>query len=158
MSGFGIIPFSENPAGHTDWAKAVLWDELPERTKEEDLAAGGWYYKFVQSMIPSWNELRFLIYKSHEHTIDPRTARKDLLEYIAGNFGIIPDLAEPEAYQRTKIDIVGRWRLIKGRKEAYEVLCAIHGFNVVVHELWWDGAHYTTTGPNVFNEVIGTIP
>jgi len=158
MRGFGHGPFGEETFGYTNWAYVVLWEELPERKKQEDLDAGGWYEKFVRCMIPSLNELKFLIYKSHDYVLDPRTARKDLLRYIAGNFGIIPDLDEPEAYQRTKIEIAGRWRLIKGTEDAYKVLCAIHGFNVDVEEIWTDGTTYSSTGAHVENEVIGVIP
>jgi len=140
--------------GGRDWAKVVLWDELPGEKKNEDMNAGGWYYKFVTSLMPSFDNLKYLIYKSREHVLDASTARKDLLEYIAGNFGIIPDLAEPEAFQRTKIEIAGRWRLIKGTTDAYVVLCKIHGFEVVVKDIWWDGSNYTTIGPMVYNETI----
>jgi len=158
MYGFGLEPFGEFPFGRVDWAKVVLWDELPEEVRQDDLDNGGWYYKFVTSLLPPLNELRQLISKSFDHTLDPRKARKDLLEYIAGNFGIVPDLAEPEAYQRMKLEIAGRWRLIKGTAESYEVLCAIHGFSITVNELWWNGSEYSTTGPFIYNEVIGTIP
>ena len=158
MYGFGQEPFGDFPFGDADWARVVLWDELPEEKKQEDLDNGGWYYNFVTCLMPPMNELRNLIYKSYDRTIDPRTARQDLLGYIARNFGITPDLAEPEAYQRMKIEIAGRWRTIKGTSEAYEILCAIHGFDVTVNEVWWNGSEYTTTGPYVFNEVVGTIP
>ena len=158
MVGFGMDPFGVTPFGDVDWAKVVLWDELPEEKRREDEEAGGWYKKFATAMMPSFNQLRFLIYKSHEHTLSPRKARKDLLRYIAAQFGIIPDLDEPEAYQRTKIEIAGRWRLIKGTNEAYKVLCAIHGFRVVVQELWWDGVKYTTDTPTISGEVIAVVP
>jgi len=158
MGGFGTAPFGDEPFGHADWAYRVLWEELPEEKKQEDLDAGGWYQKFVKSMIPPINELKFLIYKSHDYLIDPRTARKDLLRYIAGNFGIVPDLDEPEEYQRTKIEIAGRWRLIKGTEDAYKVLCAIHGFSVEVYDIWYKNGVYTTTGPNVSEEVIAVVP
>ena len=49
MSGFGKDEFGHGPFGHADWAKAVLWDELPETDKIKDLEAGGWFYKFVTS-------------------------------------------------------------------------------------------------------------
>jgi len=157
MNGFGYGPFGEEPFGSFDWAYTVLWEELPERKKREDLDNGGWYEKFVRCLIPPINELKYLIYKSHDYVLDPRTARKDLLRYIAGNFGIVPDLDEPEEYQRTKIDIVGRWRLIKGMLASYEVLCAIHGFNVTAIGLWSSSSGYTTTGAHVSGEVIATI-
>lgn len=157
MSGFGNNSFGQNPFGNVDWARIVLWDELPEYVKNEDLDAGGWYYKFVTALLPTFNQLRYLIYRSHQHVLDPRTARADLLGYIARNFGIVPDLAEPEDYQRTKIEIVGRWRLIKGTTEAYEVLCAIHGFYVNVYDLWWNGNSYVTSKPLVQGEVSGEM-
>jgi hypothetical protein len=158
MDGFGHDSFGESPFGDTDWAYTVLWEELSEEKKQEDLDAGGWYEKFVRCLIPSMNELKFLIYKGHDYTLDPRTARADLLRYIASGFGIIPDLDEPEEYQRTKIEIVGRWRLIKGTEAAYEVLCAIHGFNVEVKEIWTNGVAYVSELPHISNEVIGTVP
>jgi len=158
MSGFGKDKFGVDPFGHADWAYQVLWEELPEEKKQEDLDAGGWYEKFVKCMIPPINSLKFLVYKSHDYVIDPRTARKDLLRYIAGNFGIIPDLDEPEEYQRMKIEIAGRWRLIKGTTDAYKVLCAIHGFDVEVYDIWTNGTIYTTSEPNVSEETIATIP
>jgi hypothetical protein len=158
MYGFGHFPFGHETFGHANWAYVVLWEELPEDKKQEDLDAGGWYEKFCRCLVPPFNELKFLIYKSHDYVIDPRTARKDLLRYIAGNFGIVPDLDEPEEFQRTKIEIAGRWRLIKGTTDAYKVLCAIHGFSVDVYDIWTDGESYTTTGPNVSDEVIAIVP
>jgi hypothetical protein len=157
MIGFGHGSFGEDPFGRTDWAYQVLWEELPEYKKQEDLDTGGWFQKFVQCLAMPINELKFLIYKSHDYVLDPRTARADLLRYIAGNFGIIPDLDEPEEFQRTKIEIVGRWRLIKGTENAYKVLCAIHGFNVDVSHVWSSGTNNTTTGPHVSEEQIGVI-
>ena len=103
------------------------------------------------------NELLYLIYKSHDYVMDPRTARKDLLRYIAGNFGIVPDLDEPEEFQRTKIEIAGRWRLIKGTEDAYKVLCAIHGFNVVVEEVWSDGTVLSEDNPHISGEILGVV-
>ena len=44
-----------------------------------------------------------------------------------------------------------------GTEEAYKVLCAIHGFNVEVKELWWDGENLTEYPSSVSNEVIGVI-
>lgn len=158
MGGFGHDSFGKDSFGHADWAYQVLWEELPEQKRQEDLDAGGWYEKFVRCLLPPINELKFLIYKSREYVVDPRTARKDLLRYIAGNFGIIPDMDEPEEYQRMKIEIVGRWRLIKGTEDAYKVLCAIHGFEVDVYDVWSDGTNRTTSPPNVSDEVMGVIP
>lgn len=158
MYGFGKDSFGDTPFGSMDWAYTVLWSELPEDKKQQDLNAGGWYEKFVRCLLPPINELKRLIYKSHDYIVDPRTARKDLLRYIAGNFGIIPDLDEPEEYQRMKIEIAGRWRLIKGTTDAYKVLCAIHGFSVDVYDVWTDGETYSTTSPFVSEEVIGTMP
>jgi len=157
MTGFGYTSFGEEPFGGVDWAYQVLWNELPEQRREEDLAQGGYFQKFVRCLAMPINELKFLIYKSYDYVVDPRTARKDLLRYIAGNFGIIPDLDEPEEFQRTKIEIVGRWRLIKGTENAYKVLCAIHGFDVDVYQVWNTGSNYTTTGPHVSGEEIGTV-
>jgi hypothetical protein len=158
MSGFGHEPFGHFQFGHANWALTVLWDELPGDVKQQDLDAGGWYYKFVTSMVPSFSWLKNLIYGSEDHLIDARTARKDVLGFLARSFGIIPDLAEPEEYQRMKIEMVGRWRLIKGTEEAYKVLCAIHGFDVTVYEIWWDGSNYSKYGPSVANELIGVVP
>jgi len=158
MKGFAHSPMGNFPFGHADWAETVLWDELPEETKQEDLDAGGYYYKFVTALMPAFNELQRLVYGSKKYLIDPATVRGDLLKYVASKFGIILDFAEPEAYQRTRVEIAGRWRLIKGKREAYEVLCAIHGFNVDIKEVWWTGTEYSTAGPTTYNEVIGTMP
>lgn len=155
---WGRDPWGSFPWGTTDWALRVLWDELPDEKKKEDLDAGGWYRKFVECMVPSFNELLTLVQKKYELTLNPRTARKDLLRYIAGCFGIVPDLDEPEEYQRMKIEIAARWRLIKGQERAYEVLCAIHGFDVMVRELFWDGTRFVRAIPFVYNEAIGAIP
>ena len=159
MLGFGHSAFGAegDTFGHANWGRAVLWEELPSEVKQQDLDAGGWYYKFATSLVPSFNELKTLVEKSQQKLLDPRTARADLLEWLAMQFGIIPDLAEPESSQRLKIEMVGRWRLIKGTEEAYKVLCAIHGFNVEVKELWWDGENLTEYPSSVSNEVIGVI-
>ncbi len=157
-SGFGHEPFGHFPMGHSDWARMVLWEELPDEKKQEDLDAGGYYYKFVTSLMPSFNELKSLIYGSKKYAIDPATARADLLKHVADKFGVTLDYAEPEAYQRTRIEIAGRWRLIKGTKTSYEVLCAVHGFSVDVKEIWWTGSSYSETGPLVSSEIIGYIP
>jgi hypothetical protein len=157
MIGFGHSSFGEDPFGGIDFAYQVLWEELPDSKKQEDLDAGGWFQKFVQCLAMPINELKYLIYRSHDYVLDPRTARADLLGYIAKNFGITPDLDEPEEFQRTKIEIVGRWRLIKGTETAYQVLCAIHGFDVTVSEVWKSSNSNTTTGPHVSGEVIGEI-
>jgi hypothetical protein len=156
MYGFGHEEFGNFPYGGSDWAKRVLWDELPEAVKQEDLDAGGWYYRFVTTMLPSMNDLRRLIYKSFDYVVDPRTAREDLLVYMARNFGIIPDMEEPEEHQRTKIEIAGRWRLIKGTNTAYEVLSAIHGFSCTVQELWSDGDELLTSPGTVVDGEVGT--
>jgi len=158
MQGFGHQPLGNAPFGHADWAKTVLWDELPEEIKQEDLDEGGYYYKFVTALVPSFKEIRRLVYGSKKYLIDPATVRLDLLKYVANKFGVILDFAEPEAYQRTRVEIAGRWRLIKGTKTSYEVLCAIHGFNVDVKEIWWTGVKYSESGPSTDSEVIGVVP
>lgn len=157
MMGFGHGAFGVGPFGRNNWAYTVLWDELPASKKEEDLNNGGWYHKFVTCLLPPMNELFSLIQKSHDYILDPRTARSDLLRYLAGNFGIVPDLDEPEEFQRTKIAIAGKWRLIKGTLESYRVLCAIHGFNVEVSEVWSGNGSFTTSTPHVSGEIIGVI-
>lgn len=158
MGGFGNEPFGTFPFGNSDWAYAVLWAELPENIRQQDLDAGGYYYKFVTALMPGFNELKRLIYGKRKHTADPITARNDLLRYLAEKFGVILDFEEPEDYQRTRIAIAGRWRLIKGSIESFEVLCAVHGFDVVVKELWWNGTIYSDDGPQIDNEIIGYIP
>jgi hypothetical protein len=157
MAGFGTESFGNFPFGQTNWGKIVLWDELPEEMRNQDLEAGGWYYKFVTALVPSFNEMLNLISRSHENLIDPATVRMDLLKYVADKFGVILDYSEPDVYQRTRVEIAGRWRLIKGKKESYEILCAVHGFNVSVKEIFWNGEGYTTVGPKVSNEQIGVI-
>lgn len=156
--GFGNAPFGNFPFGNSNWAYTTLWEELPEEVRQDDLDNGGWFYKFVTSLLPSFNELKRLIYGMDRHLDDPITARNDLLKYLAERFGIILDFEEPEAYQRTRIAIAGRWRLIKGKKEAYEVLCRVHGFEVDVQEMWWNGSIYTDDGPTVSNDLLGYIP
>lgn len=156
--GFGHQDLGNVPFGHADWAKVVLWDELPGEVKQEDLDNGGYYYNFVTALLPSFNELRRLVYGANKYLIDPATVRMDLLRYLANKFGVILDFAEPEAYQRTRVEIAGRWRLIKGTETSYVVLCAVHGFDVEVKEIWWTGSDYSTTGPAVDNEVIGVVP
>lgn len=158
MRGFGHGAFGRRQFGHIDWARAVLWEELPEADRQLDMEAGGAYYNFVTCLMPSFDELKNLIYKNHEHLMNPRTVRMDLLKYVAGNFGVVLDYAEPEEYQRTQTEIAGRWRLIKGTKKSYEILCAIHGFDVDVKNVWWNGTNYNMTGPRVTNEVVGTMP
>lgn len=159
MSGFGDEPFGDFPFGDSDWVYTVLWDELPEEKKEEDLAAGGYFQKFVTALMPSFDELRRLIHGANDYVLDPFKARADLLNYLAQKFGIVLDLAEPEYFQRTRIAIAGRWRLIKGTEESFKVLCAVHGFDVVVTELWWNGTHYTEAPlVTVSDELIGYIP
>jgi len=157
LSGFGHQPFGHHPFGHTDWAHIVLWDELEERVREEDFEAGGWFYKFISALMPMFNNLITLISRYQDWVVDPRTTRKDLLKRLANNFGVVLDLSEPEDYQRMAIEIAGRLRFIKGWRESYEILCRIHGFEVDVKELWWDGEKYTENPPRVTNEVIGTI-
>ena len=157
MSGFGRGNIGSGPFGRADWAKSVLWDELPEKEKARDLENGGWFYLFVTCLMPAFNELRNAISLTYQGKVSPRTVRPDLIKYLANMFGIDPDLAEPEEYQRMNIEIASRWRLIKGKRESYEIVCKIHGFNVVVDELWWNGSNYTTIGPNVAGEAIGTI-
>jgi len=158
VSGFGSEPFGDFPFGDTDWAMTVLWNELPEEKKQEDLDSGGYYYKFVTCLMPSFSELRTLIYGAYGSIADPLTARADLLNYLAQKFGIVLDLAEPEYFQRTRIAIAGRWRLIKGMRESFEILCAVHGFDASITELWWTGSHYSTDPPTASGEIIGYIP
>ena len=157
-SGFGSEPFGSAPWGYADWPIDVLWNELPSRIKQQDLDAGGWYYKFVTSLLPPMDALQQYIYKSRDLIVDPRRARADMLGYIAENFGIIPDLEEPEDYQRTKIEIVGRWRAIKGTEDAYKVLCAVHGFNVTVRDIWKSPTGYTVIKPKIFSENLFSHP
>lgn len=157
MTGFGTEEFGQGPFGRADWAKAVLWDELPEADKQADLKSGGWFYKFVTCLMPSFRELVASIDSTYRGRISPRTVRPDLIRYLAYRFGIDTDLAESQDYQRMNIEIAARWRLIKGARESYEILCAIHGFNVVVHELWWNGISYSVIPPYVENEEIGVV-
>lgn len=155
MKGFGNQPFGKFPFGNSDWGLVVLWDELPDSVKQEDLDNGGWYYKFVTALVPSFNEMISLIFGMRKYKVDPATVRMDLLRYIAEKFGVILDYAEPEAYQRTRVEIAGRWRLIKGTEASYKVLCAVHGFDVEVEEIWWTGTSYSGNRPVITNDLIG---
>jgi len=157
MSGFGREACGHGPFGHAYWAKAVLWDQLPEKDKLEDIESGGWFYKFVTCLMPSFEQLKTLIDRTYDGKISPRTVRPDLIRFLAQRFGIDTDLAEADIYQRMNIEIAARWRLIKGKKESYEILCKIHGFDVTVSEIWWNGTGYTIVGPSVSGEIIGTL-
>ena len=145
-NGFGHGPFGHGPFGKADWARIVLWDELPVKFRERDEESGGYFRKFVFSLCPSFNWLRDHIAKFKDLT-DPRQIRHDLLEYLAGNFGISIDLAEPEEYQRMRTALATRWNLIKGLNESYVVLCRVHGFEAQVLSLWWDGSRYLEDNP-----------
>jgi hypothetical protein len=149
--GFGHGSFGHEPFGNINWCKVVLWDELDESYRTADEAAGSPYLKFVQSMAPSFNYLRAYI-RRFGKLMDPRVIRHDLLLFFASNFGITIDLAEPEAFQRMRVDLAMRWNLIKGEIESYVVLCRVHGFEVNVIPLWWNGSEYVDGPPTIYRE------
>ena len=151
LHGFGQGGFGHTQFGNINWCKVVLWDELDDKLRADDLASGGAYLKFVESMAPSFNYLRAHISRFRQ-LMDPATIRHDLLLYFASNFGITIDLAEPEAYQRMRADLAMRWNLIKGEEEAYVVLCRVHGFEVTVVPLWWNGDSYVEGAPEIVRE------
>jgi hypothetical protein len=151
--GFGFRPFGEEPFGDPDWCRIVLWEELPPNMQEDDEAQGYPFRTFVYSMCPSFEWLRHHIDRFEDLT-NPFKVRKDLLTYLAANFGIELDLAEPEDFQRIRVSLAARWNIIKGTVEAYEVLCRVHGFEVTVIPLWWNGTEYTESGPSIYNEAI----
>jgi len=149
--GFGSGPFGGAPFGDINWCEVVLWDEMPEGIKDDDRNAGYPYLKFVQSVAPNFEFLRRYIAR-FETITDPFQIRTDLLIYFANNFGITIDLAEPEAYRRTRAQLAARWNIIKGTANAYTVLCRVHGFEVDIVPLWWNGSSLVETGPTVSNE------
>lgn len=149
--GFGEDPFGESPFGDVDYAKIVLWDELPPEIKDDDERNGGGYRAFVEAMAPNYQWLRNHIYRFRYMT-DPRQIRHDLLNWFGQNFGIKVDLAEPEAYQRMRANLAARWNIIKGTVDSYTVLCRVHGFEVNVIPLWWTGSEYSETPPEIYGE------
>jgi len=149
--GFGNRAFGTTPFGESDWCKIVLYDELPGDVRQQDVDAGGPYLKFVEAMCPSFTWLKRHLDR-FKYITNPREIREDLLLYLGENFGIEVDLAEPLGYQRMRAGLAARWNIIKGILESYVVLCRVHGFEVDVHPLWWDGIKYLTTPPVVGGE------
>jgi hypothetical protein len=150
--GFGNRPFGNFPFGDADWCKIVLYDEMQDFVKEQDEEAGGAYLKFVEAMCPSFEFLRRHI--SRFRTLQsPRQIREDLLVFFAENFGIEIDQAEPLDFRRTRASLAARWNIIKGTVDAYTVLARVHGFEVTVVPLWWDGTEFSEAEPVVFNEL-----
>ena len=135
--GFGNRGFGTTPWGESDWCKIVLYDELPDEVRQQDIDAGGPYLMFVQSMCPSFTWLKRHLDRFKTLT-NPRKIRPDLLLYLGENFGITVDLAEPLEYQRMRVGLAARWNIIKGTIESYVVLCQVHGFEVDVQSLWCD--------------------
>lgn len=149
--GFGYRDFGNHPFGGVDWCQIVLWEEMPEQMRDQDEEVGYPYKNFIEAMCPSFEWLRKYIERFRTLT-DARDIRHDLLEYFAQNFGIDIDLAEPEEYQRTRANLAARWNIIKGTVESYIVLCRVHGFEVDVIPLWWDGDDYYADAPHILNE------
>lgn len=149
--GFGFRPFGEHPFGEVDWAYIVLWEELPPDVKEQDAAQGYPYRTFVKGMAPSFQWMRNHLQR-FKTIIDPRSIRRDMLLWFGQNFGIEVDLAEPEGYQRARLALAARWNIVKGTVESYIVLCRVHGFEVTVTGLWWNGTDLTTVPPFVYRE------
>ena len=149
--GFGHRNFGDSPFGGIDWCRVVLWEEMPENLRDQDEAAGSPYLKFIESMCPNFEWLRKYIQR-FETITDPYKIRHDLLAYFAKNFGIDIDLAEPEAYQRTRASLAARWNIIKGTVESYKVLCLVHGFNVEVIPLLYVGVEYYSDEPHILYE------
>ena len=149
--GFGNDPFGDYPFGDVNYCRIVLWDELPEAIKDQDLASGGHYLTFVDSLAPSFQWIRNHI-QSFNTIMDPRIIRHDLLALFAANFGITIDLAEPEDYQRGRASLAALWNIIKGTVRSYEVLCRVHGFEVEVVPLWWTGSLFSETPPHIYGE------
>jgi len=153
--GFGQQPFGEHPFGDVDYAKIVLWDELPPDLKDDDERVGSPYRTFVNAMAPNYQWIRNHI-RRFQTIVDPRRIRIDLLEWFGQNFGIQIDLEEPEAYQRMRANLAARWNIIKGTVDSYTVLCRVHGFEVNVIPLWWDGTGYSEVQPRIYNEALTT--
>jgi hypothetical protein len=149
--GFGEQAFGEHPFGDVDYAKIVLWDELPPDVKADDERQGFPYKKFVEAMAPNYQWVRNHI-RGFQNIVNPLKVRADLLEWFGANFGIEIDVAEPEAYQRMRASLAARWNIIKGTVDSYVVLCRVHGFEVDVVPLWWTGSSYSETVPSIFGE------
>lgn len=149
-NSFGNSPFGANPFGHIDWSRIVLWEELPSEMKESDAQAGYPYREFVYSFCPGFDWLRSNIDR-FKYLDDPNKIRLNLLSYLASNFGIDLDEEQPESYQRMRVQIAGRWNIIKGTILSYIVLCKIYGFECDVIPLWWNGVDYIEDGPTVYN-------
>jgi hypothetical protein len=155
--GFGEGEFGINPFGDVDYAKIVLWDELPPDLKDDDERQGYPYKTFVESMAPNFQWIRNHI-RRFRYIVDPRRIRLDLLEWFGQNFGIAVDVAEPEAFQRMRANLAARWNIIKGTVDSYVVLCRVHGFEVEVVPLWWTGTEFSETVPGIFGETSTVTP
>ncbi len=149
--GFGNFYFGDVPFGHIDWSRLVLWEELPSEAKQADKDAGYPYRDFVYSLCPSFDWLKANIDRFKDLD-DPNKIRLNLLSHLGSNFGIDVDEAQPEEYQRMRVQIAGRWNVIKGTVESYYVLCGVHGFNVEVVPLWWNGEIFVEGNPTIYME------
>lgn len=149
--GFGNRGFGTTPFGESDWCKIILYDELPDEIRQQDVDAGDPYLNFVLAMCPSFTWLKRHLDR-FRYITNPRKIREDLLLYLGENFGITVDLAEPLDYQRMRVGLAARWNIIKGTLESYVVLCRVHGFEVDVQGLWWNGSSYQVTPPSIGGE------
>jgi len=157
--GFGEEPFGEFPFGDSDWTYGVLYNELPQRMKDADAAAGGLYMSFVKALAVPMNNMRTLI-NNFSVLRDPIHVRIDLLYYYAHSIGLTIDTAENVDFQRTSADFYAEFVKIKGTARSFAVLAAIHGFDCSVEELWYDCANQveTTTQVPVVGEFVEVIP
>ena len=151
--GFGFGEFGSGLFGETDWAYHVLYTELPQRIVTQDQSEGGLYEKFVRAIALPINRLRRLINGFEESLKDPIKIREDLLEFYAASLGLDSDPELLIDYRRMRVAIWSRFRLIKGRDEAYIVLARIHGFDATVVPLWFNGTDYVITPPSISLEL-----
>jgi hypothetical protein len=157
-TGFGQEPFGEMPFGNTDWCYHVLYDELPSQMQQQDQDEGGLYEAFVKAASIPINRMRELASGFDSSMRDPIRIRIDLLQYYASRFGIDVDPELREDVRRMRVDIFSRYRLIKGTRESIVVLARIHGFDLTLSELWWNGTTYIETSPVISWELLGVIP
>lgn len=150
--GFGNYYFGEMPFGHIDWARIVLWEELPEEAKIKDKEAGYPYRDFVFSVCPSFEWLKKNVDR-FKNLDDHNKIRLNLLQYLASNFGIDLDIEQPEEYQRMRVQVAGKWNVIKGTVSSYYVICGVYGFDVDVVKLWWNGTSFSENSPYIFTEI-----
>ena len=133
--GFGHGGFGSTSFGAADWARIVLWDELPSNIRADDEAAGGAFREFVTALMPSFRWLTDHI-ERFRSVIEFDQARPELLRYVADAFGIRLDLEQPVDFQRLRLSLLARWNVIKGTEEAIRAVGKCYGFDVDVYRVF----------------------